>query len=465
MRYFNIYSLLLSAIGLLAINLTLAIYMQNKTMEGVYWVAHTNNVINQTDQLNGLLKEAYISIRGYALTGDKASLDSYNRVTPQILPAVEILSDLVKNHLPQFSLVKNELEPLIIKGIKHREYLKDRLEKEGPEVVPVLLKEGTANRIRESVAKLLRDISIREKVRLAERQHKMIDLLNITYHLRIGSLVFFMVVMGMGIAILRNKDRSIQALFQELDGRNATLAASNEKLKKLNEEKNRFLSMAAHDLKNPILAITSLAEVMGRLVDNEKTEKDRILEYIHESSRKMSALIHNLLNYQMIENGELKRKIELVDLYEVTMGNVDVLRQLAADKNIKIEVISNAKGKNILADKRMYVQILDNLASNAIKFSPHGKKVMIRLEVQHSAARLTVEDEGPGIQPEEEKLLFKEFKKLSAKPTGNETSTGLGLSAAKKYADLMNATLYYERPENGIGARFILLITNLIAPA
>lgn len=85
------------------------------------------------------------------------------------------------------------------------------------------------------------------------------------------------------------------------------------------------------------------------------------------------------------------------------------------------------------------------------------------MEVQGSSARLTVVDEGPGIKPEEEKLLFQEFKMPSAKPTSNEISTGLGLSAAKKYAELMNANLYFERVPYSKGSRFVLLMANLVA--
>ena len=101
------------------------------------------------------------------------------------------------------------------------------------------------------------------------------------------------------------------------------------------------------------------------------------------------------------------------------------------------------------------MQVLENLVSNAVKYSPPGKNIFVRLQHSAEAVRCEVQDEGPGLSPEDQKKLFGKFARLSAKPTGGEHSTGLGLSIVKKMVEAMNGKVWCES-ELGKGATFIV---------
>jgi signal transduction histidine kinase len=108
-----------------------------------------------------------------------------------------------------------------------------------------------------------------------------------------------------------------------------------------------------------------------------------------------------------------------------------------------------------LADEQMLNQILDNIFSNALKYSPHGKSIFVRVESRETVVRVEIQDEGEGISPEDMTKLFGKFARLSARPTGGEHSTGLGLSIVKKMVEAMNGKVWCES-EVGKGATFIV---------
>jgi signal transduction histidine kinase len=111
----------------------------------------------------------------------------------------------------------------------------------------------------------------------------------------------------------------------------------------------------------------------------------------------------------------------------------------------------------VAIDPILMVQVLENLLSNAVKYSPPGKSIFIRVKKEASAVRLEVEDQGPGLSAEDQKKLFGKFARLSAKPTGGENSTGLGLSIVKKMVEAMNGQVWCES-QPGRGATFILML-------
>ena len=120
-----------------------------------------------------------------------------------------------------------------------------------------------------------------------------------------------------------------------------------------------------------------------------------------------------------------------------------------------IHLQSDAVPAKVLVDPYVMVQVLENLVSNAVKYSPVGKNIFVRLKKEAGAVRLEVQDEGPGLSAEDQKKLFGKFARLSAKPTGGEHSTGLGLSIVKKMVEAMNGKVWCES-ELGKGATFIV---------
>jgi signal transduction histidine kinase len=204
------------------------------------------------------------------------------------------------------------------------------------------------------------------------------------------------------------------------------------KLKRLNEVKNKFLGMAAHDLRNPITAIQGFSSLLLEDEEAPLVEEHReFVEMIREASQGMFELVNDLLDVSVIEQGRLDVVRSLGDFRRLVAERLRIQRIIAARKEIDIvdDLIPEAMA---VFDSSRMVQVVDNLVSNAVKFSPPGTTVSVSLEREGRDLALRVRDEGPGISEEEQRLLFGEFQKLSARPTAGERSTGLGLAIVRK---------------------------------
>lgn len=205
-------------------------------------------------------------------------------------------------------------------------------------------------------------------------------------------------------------------------------------LRNLNFQKNRFLGMAAHDLRNPLGAVRGYAEYMMEDADDiSRDERDSMLRDIHASCNEMLFIVNDLLDVSAIETGHLDLRKTNFDLAELIAERVRAFRFSAARKNIGIRV--NAQGTPLDADRNRIAQVLDNLLSNAIKFSPPDLDVEVTAKRLGKWVELSVRDHGPGITADDRMKMFKDFQTLSAQPTGNEKSTGLGLVIVKKVVE------------------------------
>ncbi|MEO5347501.1 MAG: response regulator [Magnetococcus sp. YQC-9] len=204
-------------------------------------------------------------------------------------------------------------------------------------------------------------------------------------------------------------------------------------LRELNELKNRFLGMAAHDLRNPLNSIAGLSEILLTM-PLEESEKRDFIHTIHEVSGQMLQLIHDLLDVSTIESGQFVLEKRSCDVVALLGERLELLRVTARDKEVTIREDFQAT-RPILADPDRLAQVIDNLVSNAIKFSPSGSEITVRCGYMHERLFLQVVDQGPGIPDAERHRLFGAFQRLSTRPTAQEKSTGLGLSIVKRIVD------------------------------
>ena len=218
----------------------------------------------------------------------------------------------------------------------------------------------------------------------------------------------------------------------------AKLAESNERLVHLNKEKNEFLEIAAHDLKNPLTVILGSADLAGKLKDQNQVVK--LLGNISGAAARMRDLIADLLDVDAIEQGRFTSKIEPCDLGEMVARSVENNQPAAVKKSINIRV-GVSQGLWAKADPAATLQILDNLISNALKFSPPSTTIHVHTLPETNYILVAVRDEGPGISESDQKMMFRKFTRLSARPTGGESSTGLGLAIVKRLAEAMSGTV------------------------
>jgi two-component system, sensor histidine kinase and response regulator len=234
------------------------------------------------------------------------------------------------------------------------------------------------------------------------------------------------------------------------------LKHARQRLRELNEEKNEFMGIAAHDLRNPLSAIKGYSEMM---IEDAQALEHRELEEngrrVLETAARMAEMVQNLLDANRIERGEMQLHLARADLPAVVTAVLETQRPRAATKQQTLQWQNNAGAVLVLADSIVLAQVIENLVSNAVKYSPPGKNIFVRLEKHAQGARVEVQDEGPGLSAEDQKKLFGKFARLSAKPTGGEHSTGLGLSIVKKMVEAMNGKVWCES-ELGRGATFIV---------
>ncbi len=230
---------------------------------------------------------------------------------------------------------------------------------------------------------------------------------------------------------------------REIEIINTQLQEQNQTLFDLNIEKNELMEIVAHDLKNPIGAVRSFAELMqeGYVLPEDIPSTS---EKIAQTANRMLDLVTNLLDINRLESGAAQFTIVKIDTLPIVKTIVENYRSQAAQKNISIYLASETAQTRVLADEQALQQVLDNILSNAVKYSPHGKNVFVRIKASIDAVRVEIQDEGEGISPDDMKKLFGKFARLTARPTGGEHSTGLGLSIVKKMMEAMNGKVWCE---------------------
>lgn len=216
-------------------------------------------------------------------------------------------------------------------------------------------------------------------------------------------------------------------------------------LEKLNQEKNRFLGIAAHDLRNPLTTIYTVADLIAEeLKDKISAETKDFLEMIKQSSRFMRGLIEAFLDVSVIDSGKLSLNLETVNITDLIKSNVILNRVIAGRKKITVEFNCNDDMPVLKLDRKKIEQVLNNLISNAIKYSYPKSKVEINLKRESDRIVISVRDEGQGIPTTEMNRLFEPFSRTSVKATSGEASTGLGLVIVRKIIEAHNGHVWAE---------------------
>ena len=233
-----------------------------------------------------------------------------------------------------------------------------------------------------------------------------------------------------------------------------------DQLSNANAAKNRFLGMAAHDLRNPLASIRGLAEFLREgAVGPLTVEQIDLIDTIHAASQSMLDLVNELLDVATIEAGELKIQREPHNLADLIARSVAMTNIEAAKKKTSVTFDTRGITPVLMLDAAKMRQVIDNLLSNAVKYSPPGSAITatIQSDPVHGTFGFAVQDQGPGIPDSERDKLFKDFSRLSAQPTGGEKSTGLGLAICRMIVEAHGGTITAENlPVRGCEFRVLL---------
>lgn len=254
----------------------------------------------------------------------------------------------------------------------------------------------------------------------------------------ISIIIVGLVIMFLLIILYRIKSQNTNRLLEQ----QKLIEDTNNQLRSLNEEKNNLIQVLAHDLRSPLSNILNGAQIVESS-EQLSEQGSKLLDFILQSSEKMRSLIDKILDVDAIETGQHNINIETLMVEDVVEQVLKDNDSMAKDKAISI-ARNLENGLYAKADRVYTAQILDNLVSNAIKYSKEKSVVKISSSSIGGMTRISVSDQGPGLSKEDEKKIFQKYQRLSAKPTSGELSIGLGLSIVKLFTERMGGIISYD---------------------
>lgn len=244
------------------------------------------------------------------------------------------------------------------------------------------------------------------------------------------------------------------------------LKSASDRLKQLAEDKDELLGILAHDLKNHLGGMQMSAQLLGERVakaGNPDARIAQLAENIAHSSGQLLAFVKEFLANANADHG-ISIKPATFNLSDAATATIQQYQEAARRKQIAIEANLPGEGTAVRADVSAVNQVLDNLLSNALKFSPPGKRIFIAVTSAPSHVECCIQDQGPGFTPEDMAHMFRRYTRLSARPTGGEPSTGLGLSIVRKLVCAMDGELTCDSI-SGQGATFKVRLPRASASA
>ena len=238
---------------------------------------------------------------------------------------------------------------------------------------------------------------------------------------------------------------------------NRRLSAQWLRLQRANGFKNEILGTVAHDLKNPLGVILGRTEMLTELIGAEASRESLSAQVTHirDATRRLTSMVDHLISDAMADAFDITIRREPVDISALVTEVAEANRLSAANKQQVIEV-SAPPDQQTMCDADRMREAIDNLVSNAIKYSPIGGNISLLVTYDATQVVIRVTDQGAGLSPEDIGRLFGRFQRLSAKPTAGESSTGLGLSIVKRIVDMHGGTITADSPGPGQGATFTI---------
>lgn len=267
---------------------------------------------------------------------------------------------------------------------------------------------------------------------------------------------------------LRSYSREIEEKSRELSLATAELRHANQRLQQLDQMKDNFVATVTHELRTPLTSIRLFSEILHNDPDMSLNERMRFLGIVVSETERLSRLINQILDLAKLESGQGEWTTATVDVAELILDAVTTLTALAAERNIALNIDKIASGLVVVADRDRLMQVMQNLLSNAFKFvPPFGGVVKVSATGDEHQVRITVSDNGPGINADEHELIFEKFHQstdMRDSLTGKPKGTGLGLPISRQIVEHFGGRLWAETvtPES-IGACFCFTLPRQVS--
>ena len=290
-----------------------------------------------------------------------------------------------------------------------------------------------------------------------ELQHQVI----IKQYTVISMVGFGLLMMGIMVFILVRLNSQKKKMNTILNNQNDKLEQYSTRLEELNNTKDKFLSLIAHDLKNPFHTLMGIAGMLNEENSSLKEdEKRKLYDIMNKTLESSCNLLENLLKWAKSQTGIIEFKPEEVQLINVINKNLTLYEGSFHEKKINIKIEVN-DGLTVIADRNMVETIIRNLLSNAIKYSLEGGEIIIKAIEENDEVKISVKDSGVGISEDNVKLLFRIDKVFSTRGTKEEKGNGLGLLVSKEFVEKHNGKIWVEST-SGIGSTFNFTLPKIV---
>ncbi len=250
----------------------------------------------------------------------------------------------------------------------------------------------------------------------------------------------------------------LKTLSQQLAARQKEIERKNRELEQANRAKSEFLTNMSHELRTPLNSIIGFSELLEKQLFGELNERQQeYVKDIRESGEHLLALINDILDLSKIEAGSMELDLNEFYLPELLQGSLRMFSEKAMKKNVRLEMDVDDSTGMIVADARKIKQVIYNLLSNALKFTPEGGEVCLSASIEGSNVIVNVIDTGIGIAQADMHKLFKEFSQVDGSLSRRHEGTGLGLALSKKLVEMHGGTINVES-QPGKGSRFYFSI-------
>jgi signal transduction histidine kinase len=260
------------------------------------------------------------------------------------------------------------------------------------------------------------------------------------------------------LSVFWNQNIALKRLAEQLQQRSQDVEAKNAQLAQASQMKSKFLAAMSHELRTPLNAIIGFSEVLDARMFGQLNEKQaEYVKDIHESGRHLLSLINDILDLSKIEAGRMELALSPFDLHQLLESATLLVQERAAKHGLTLEVSIDERLGSIVADQLKLKQILLNLLTNAVKFTPDGGRIQVKAVREDGAVTLSVSDTGIGIAPEDRAAIFDEFRQVITEDGRKREGTGLGLALTERFVDMHHGTIGVQS-EPGKGATFTVTL-------
>jgi len=430
-----------------------------KLIANDHQVRHTYQVLIELDATLSNLQDAETGQRGYLLTGQKDYLTPYHSGISSIDQHLNTLKQLTADSPEEHQSVVILSEKAGIRLVRLSEGI-NALNESGFESARQVILSNAGKQMMDDIRQDIASMRSYESELLLQRAaESRASVLQAELTLLVISILALVMLMIFYYQVRKSISERAQLLLEEQTAHAAaekahrTEQVARAEAERANRLKDEFLATVSHELRTPLTSLLGWSRMLrsGKL-DEQTTQ--RALETIERNAQSQAQLVEDLLDGSRIITGKLRLAVRSMEPLKVIEGVLDTVRPAAEGKQIRITTVLDPSAGPVSGDPERLQQVVWNLLANAIKFTPKGGQIQVRLERVNSHVEIIVSDSGQGISPEFLPFVFDRFRQANSSTSRSIGGLGLGLAIARHLVEMHGGSIHVDSPGEGLGATF-----------